>query len=101
MVVAAVLDRVRDENDEPVFLLKGGVAMELRLKLRARTTKDYDAAFRARADEVLDLLDEALRGSYNNFTLIRDAPEDIRNTGAMRLRLRLSYKGREWGQRQA
>lgn len=97
MVVAAVLDRVRDENDEPVFLLKGGVAMELRLKLRARTTKDYDAAFRARADEVLDLLDEALRGSYNNFTLIRDAPEDIRNTGAMRLRLRLSYKGREWG----
>jgi len=97
MVVAALLDRVRDEDDEPIFLLKGGVAMELRLRLRARTTKDYDAAFRARADEVLDLLDEALQGTYNNFTVTRDAPEDIRETGAMRMRLRLSYKGREWG----
>jgi hypothetical protein len=97
MVVAALLDRVRDEDGEPIFLLKGGVAMELRLKLRARATKDYDAAFRARADEVLDLLDEALQGTYNNFTVTRDAPEDIKNTGAMRLRLRLAYKGRDWG----
>ena len=97
MVVAALLNRARDEDDEPIFLLKGGIAMELRLKLRARTTKDYDAAFRARADEVLDLLDEALQGTYNNFTVTRDAPEDIRNTGAMRVRLRLAYKGREWG----
>ena len=97
MVVAAVLDRVRDEDDEPIFLLKGGVAMELRLKLRARTTKDYDAAFRARADEVLDLLDEALQETYNNFTVTRDAPEAIRDTGAMRVRLRLAYKGRDWG----
>jgi hypothetical protein len=97
MVVAALLDRVRDQDDEPIFLLKGGVAMELRLKLRARATKDYDAAFRARADEVLDLLDTALQGTYNNFTVTRDAPEDIKNTGAMRLRLRLAYKGREWG----
>jgi hypothetical protein len=93
MVVAALLDRVRDKDDEPIFLLKGGVAMEL----RARATKDYDAAFRARADEVLDLLDKALQGTYNNFTVTRDAPEDIKNTGAMRLRLRLAYKGRDWG----
>jgi hypothetical protein len=27
MVVSAILDRVRDENDDPVFLLKGGAAM--------------------------------------------------------------------------
>jgi hypothetical protein len=56
----AVLDRVRDEDGEPIFLLKGGVAMEMRLQLRARATRDYDSAFRARAEEVLDHLDEAL-----------------------------------------
>ncbi len=39
MVITAVLDRVRDENDEPVFLLKGGIAMELRL--RAARTHDH------------------------------------------------------------
>lgn len=48
MIVAAVLDQVRDEDGEPIFLLKGGLAMELRLQLRARATGDYDAAFRAR-----------------------------------------------------
>jgi len=40
MIVTAVLDRVRDEEGEPIFLLKGGLAMELRLQLRARATGD-------------------------------------------------------------
>jgi hypothetical protein len=35
------LDRVRDD-DEPRFLVKGGVSMELRLGLDARSTQDVD-----------------------------------------------------------
>jgi hypothetical protein len=97
MVVTAVLDRVRDEDDEPIFLLKGGVAMELRLQLRARATSDYDTAFRARAEEMLDRLDEALTQSWSDFTITRDAPERITTTQAVRVRLRLSYRGRSWG----
>ncbi len=97
MIVTAVLDRVRDEDGEPVFLLKGGVAMELRLQLRARATGDYDAAFRARAEEVIDRLDEALAQPWNSFDLTRDAPETIAGTTAVRVRLRLSYKARGWG----
>jgi hypothetical protein len=71
--------------------------MELRLQLRARATGDYDAAFRARAEEVIDRLDEALAQPWNNFNLTRDAPEIIAGTTAVRVRLRLSYKGRSWG----
>jgi hypothetical protein len=97
MVLTAVLDRVRDEDGEPIFLLKGGVAMELRLQLRARATNDYDSAFRARAEEILDHLDEALAQSWNDFQLTRDAPEAIKNSEAVRIRLRLSYKRRSWG----
>jgi hypothetical protein len=97
MIVTAVLDRVRDEDGEPIFLLKGGVAMELRLQLRARATGDYDAAFRTRAEEVIDRLDEALSQPWNSFNLTRDAPEIIKNTKAVRVRLRLSYKRRSWG----
>lgn len=97
MVITAVLDRVRDEKDEPIFLLKGGLAMELRLRLRARVTTDYDAAFRARADQVMDRLDEALAHPWNNFEITRDAPEKVPNTQATRVRLRLSYKQRSWG----
>ncbi len=98
MVITAVLDRVRDEHGEPIFLLKGGVAMELRLQLLARTTTDHDAAFRARAEEVIDKLDEALTHPWNEFTITRDPPERVPNTTtAIRVRLRLSYKGRSWG----
>ncbi len=97
MIVTAVLDRVRDENGEPIFLLKGGLAMELRLQLRARVTGDYDAAFRTRTEEAIERLDEALAQPWNSFNLTRDAPETIPNTKAVRVRLRLSYKGRSWG----
>lgn len=97
MVVTAVLDRVRDENGEPMFLLKGGVAMELRLHLRARATRDYDAAFRAQIEAVMDRLDDALAQPWHSFELTRDAPEAIRNANAVRVRLRLSYRGRSWG----
>lgn len=97
MVVTAVLDRVRDEDGEPIFLLKGGLAMELRLQLRARATNDYDAAFRVRAEEIIDHLDEALARPWNNFNLTRDAPQTITNTKAVRVRLRLTYKSRSWG----
>ena len=97
MIVTAVLDRVRDENGEPIFLLKGGLAMELRLQLRARVTGDYDAAFRTRTEEAIERLDEALAHPWNSFNLARDAPETIPNTNAVRVRLRLSYRGRSWG----
>ncbi len=97
MIVTAVLDRVRDEDGEPIFLLKGGLALELRLQLRARATGDYDAAFRARTEEIIDRLDEALTQPWNSFNLTRETPETIPNTKAVRVRLRLSYKGRSWG----
>ena len=74
MIVTAVLDRVRDEDGDPIFLLKGGLAMELRLQLRARATGDYDAAFRARTEEVIDRLDEALAAPWNNFDLTVTRP---------------------------
>jgi hypothetical protein len=96
MVVAAALDRVRDENDEPAFALKGGVAMELRLGLEARATKDYDAVYRARAGEMLDRLDEAIATAYGDFTITRTAPRAIRNTTAIHVELKLAYRGRSW-----
>lgn len=96
MVVASALDAVRDEDDEPVFALKGGVALELRLGLSARATKDYDAAFRERAGDLLDRLDQALRQCPGDFTVTRTRPEAIRATGALRIDLKLSYRGRSW-----
>ena len=96
-ILAAVLDRVRDEDGEPLFTLKGGAAMELRLGVSARASKDYDAAFRARADEMLDALDRALAADWQGFQLQRTELEPVRETGAVRLDVRLAYKGKAWG----
>jgi hypothetical protein len=97
MIVAAVLDRVRDENDDPVFALKGGVAMELRLGLKARATTDYDAAYRERSGDMLARLREALTGNYGDFVITGGRPQPIGNTGAVRLDVKLAYRTRPWG----
>jgi hypothetical protein len=96
-IISAVLDRVRDEDGEPLFTLKGGAAMELRLGVNARASKDYDAAFRARAEDMLDALDRALAEDWGGFQLQRTEPHPIGSTNALRTNIRLAYKGRPWG----
>lgn len=95
-VISAVLDRVRDEDGEPLFTLKGGAAMELRLGHTARASRGYDAAFRA-TKGTLDALDRALADDWAGFQLQRTEPELIRDTKAMRVDIQLAYKGRRWG----
>lgn len=96
MVLAAMLDAVRDEDDEPLFLLKGGVAMELRFDLAARATKDFDAAYRAEASGILERLDQALRSGYGDFTARRTEAEAVRETAALRFDIKLDYRGKPW-----
>jgi hypothetical protein len=96
-IISAVLDRVRDEDGDPLFTLKGGAAMELRLGLSARASKDYDAAYRARTDDMLDALDRALAEDWHGFQLQRTEPEPVRDTSALRMDVRLAYKGKAWG----
>lgn len=96
MVLAAMLDQIRDEDDQPLFLLKGGVALELRLGLQARATKDYDAAFRAEMADLLDHLDEVLRIGHGDFTAERTELEPVGSTPAQRTTIKLSYRGRSW-----
>lgn len=96
MILAAMLNAARDEDDEPLFLLKGGVAMELRLNLTARATKDFDTAFRADAAELLKPLDQALRAGFGDFTARRTEAEVVRDTTALRFDIKLGYRGRPW-----
>ncbi len=96
MVVATILDGVRDENDDPVFVLKGGAAMELRLGLDARATKDYDVTFRDRTADMLARLDEALQRPHADFAITRTEPVQVGETHAQRLDLKLAYRGRSW-----
>jgi hypothetical protein len=97
MVVAAMLDRARDETEDPLFVLKGGAAMELRLGLRARATKDYDTAYREAIESMLERLDVTLRHGHGDFTATRSESSVIAETNGQRLDIKLSYRGRSWG----
>lgn len=97
MVLAAMLSTVRGADGRPLFLLKGGVMMELRLDLRARATQDLDAAVRARSGEMLDRLRDALDAGHGDFTATTTEIRDVRDTGAIRATVKLSYRGRPWG----
>ncbi|MEX0816865.1 MAG: nucleotidyl transferase AbiEii/AbiGii toxin family protein [Gaiellales bacterium] len=97
MVILAVLDRVRDEEGDPLFLLKGGAAMELRLGLEARATKDIDTVFRESMESMLERLDEALQEGWGDFSFERTRPEAIKDTRSLRLSIKLSYRGKRWG----
>lgn len=96
-ILSAALERVRDEDGEPLFALKGGAAMELRLGLTARASADYDATFRAQASGMLDRIDEALRDDWNGFTLQRSEATRIATTHTQRMDIKFAYKGRSWG----
>jgi hypothetical protein len=97
MLVALPLDRSLDEEGNPLFLVKGGVSMELRLKMRARTTKDLDTVYRGTFEHWLGSLDEALAEGIDDFTYSRDVPVRIRGTNTFRVNVIIDFKGKRWG----
>jgi len=99
-VAVAALQRALGADEEPLFLLKGGLFMEFHLGLDARVTKDVDALFRGGVERFESALDAAISEPWGPFTLQRTAIEEI--TGARRLAkprrfdLKLLIKGTVW-----
>lgn len=97
LLIAAALDRARDEGGRCAFAIKGGVSMELRLPLDARATRDLDAVFLGAFDVWLEALDDALEQPVADFKLSRNEPTPIATTRTMRVDVYLDYRGRRWG----
>ena len=97
MVIAAVLGRFVDDEGLPLFLLKGGVAMELRVGLRARASKDYDTAFRRAIERLAVVLAEAETHVHGDFRVTAGKAVPIGPTGVVRIPLKLAYGTRDWG----
>jgi hypothetical protein len=96
MMFVAALDRVGEEDTPSRFVIKGGLAIELRFQARARMTRDMDAVFTGDLDALLADLDEAFDEPYSGFTFTYTKPEPIRNTDAHRLEVKIDYEGRSW-----
>lgn len=96
MAFVGALTRVREEDTAVRFLIKGGMALELRMPGKARATKDLDAIFHGSLDELLTDLDEAFKESYSGFSFRYTDPVEIRETDVHRFEVKLNYEGRSW-----
>lgn len=97
MVLGGALERAGFEGEGRRFTIKGGVALELRLKHLARATKDLDLTLMSEGADLGRELASALVNPYQGFTFrVRDEPEIMPN-GASRLEVSLQYLGKGWG----
>jgi nucleotidyltransferase AbiEii toxin of type IV toxin-antitoxin system len=96
MIMAGVLDRATNA-DSPPFIVKGGVALELRLRDRARATKDIDIVLRDTTADLADSLEEALTGEpYQGFSFRRKGQPLLLDNGAVNMEFGVTYKGQPW-----
>lgn len=94
MVLLGALER-SGQDGGPQFVLKGGVAIELRLRTAARATQDVDVIFGGPRSELLAALDEAFSEQYCEFLFERGDPEGL-GPHATRFDVRLTYQTRAW-----
>jgi len=75
------------------FTIKGGVALELRLRERARATKDIDLVLHdARADLAV-ALERAISPGYGEFQFQRRREPIVLDNGAINVELAATYRG--------
>lgn len=97
MALAGALRQAVRGEEAPRFVIKGGVALELRLRDRARATRDLDLILDRDQGDPLEALEEALAGAYEGFTFRRKGEEFRMANGAVRVKVQVSFRGREWG----
>lgn len=95
-LAATLMHHARDQHDEPLFLIKGGVAIELLLGLRTRATKDLDATARVAGEEIGPRLRAALARGWEGFTFRLTGLDRVRDTTALRGDVKVSYQGDPW-----
>lgn len=99
-VIANMLDGFPDEDGRPRIVFKGGAAIEMRYGLRARSTKDLDAAYRGDLDEAVSLIGEAVTAGWSGFTGRLTEVEIIQKLNTqlhqVRLKIKLAYRGKDF-----
>ena len=97
MMLAGLLERSTDEAGGYRFTIKGGVALELRLRTRARATKDIDMVLHdADADLARALERAVVAGEYQGFGFRRKGEPLYLENGTISMELAVTYRGGIW-----
>lgn len=96
MIMAGLLERAA-EGTGPRFIVKGGVALELRLRDRARATKDIDVVLQDPEADLARALERSLTAeAYQGFTFRRKAEPLLLDNGTVNIEFAVSYRGGTW-----
>ncbi len=96
MMLSGALDAASTSPNGPRFIVKGGVALELRLPGRARATDDLDIVVECQEDDIVKALDEALRQPYQECTFTRKREVYPLGDTAVRVWVRIDYHSQRW-----
>ena len=99
MALAGALERAKEDGlAGPHFTMRGGVAMELRLKGKSRATRDMDLTYTGPDEDLVGAMDDAIRAGYRPFTFRRSGqPHEMTEARTVRLEIAVSYNGGPWG----
>lgn len=96
MIMAGALERATGAAG-PRFIVTGGVALELRLRDRARATKDIDVVLRDGKADLADTLERAVSGdAYQGFSFRRKGEPLLLDNGAINMEVAVTYRGQPW-----
>jgi hypothetical protein len=99
-VAIAALQRSLAPDQQPLFLVKGGVYLELCFGMKARATKDIDTLFRGSAAQFERGLDEVLAEPWGPIAFERTALERVtkapRVVKPYRFAVLLTLRGKTW-----
>lgn len=97
MALGGALEQAGFDGEGPKFSVKGGVALELRLRGRARATKDLDIVLNDAHTNLVDALDSVLQNRCEGFTFRRRGEVRWLPGGAVRADVAVQYGGSTWG----
>ena len=92
MVLGGQLERASTVAEGPRFTIKGAVALEMRLRAKARATRDIDLVVDEEGGrDIAQLLDEALEGSYQDFMFRVKGEPHVMPNGSLRFQVALEH----------
>ncbi len=93
MMLAGALGRTLNDEEAPVFVTRGGVAMELRAGEKARVTRDVDLVLRGDPGSLIAHLDSALAEDYEEFSFERGEPQPLElRPHVHRVRVKVAFR---------
>lgn len=99
-VVAQMLDGLRDSDGKHLFVFKGGAGLQMRFGIRARATKDLDAAYREDMDLMVEQVTDAVAEGWSGFGGRITNVEPITRAGVspapIRMKIKIQYRRKDF-----